>query len=748
MFEHHVKDVIWTYQQGLAKAKYWKLFESCGVYCITMQSTIYYLLVKKMYPLTRNLLHQLWSDIRLHVDHDAEMAYDLLRFHQKTDNGRIVGIKGLQGVTAVQDAKLLMEAIENSYGGNKESKKVQSTLLKQQYKNFAASSSETLDQTFNRLQKLISQLELQGKAELETISLDDLYNNLKRYEPKISGSSNTNLNPQNMAFVSSNSTSNTNETDTTASGVSTAYTQGITINSTFLDNLSDAMICAFLASQPNNPQLAKEDLEQIDPNDLEKMDLHWEMAMLQIRARRFMKRTGRNLDINGRRIGFDKTKVKCFNYHKNGHFARECRASKTQDNKGREHGRKTIPVETPTENALIAQDGIGVYDWSYQAEEETPTNYAFMALASSGSSSSSNSEADSCSKTCMKAYADLKKKYDSLTSNYKKELHALKRDLKLIDEHFESESVDVSTVSSSDDKTVKTINITHKGVFYTEEPKSVMKNSFDPSIIEDWHLNDDSEDELSPTEDMNLKLLRSLPSEWKTHTLIWRNKAELETINTTASGVSTAYTQEDLEQIDPDDLEKMDLHWEMAMLQIRARRFMKRTGKNLDINGQRIGFDKTKVECFNYHKNGHFARECRASKTQDNKGREYGRKTIPVETPIENALIAQDGIGGYDWSYQAEEETPTNYAFMALASSGSSSSSNSEADSCSKTCMKAYADLKKKYDSLTSNYKKELHALKRDLRLIDEHFESESVDVSTVSSSDDKTVKTIDITHK
>nr|GEU62224.1 hypothetical protein [Tanacetum cinerariifolium] len=120
-----------------------------------------------------------------------------------------------------------------------------------------------------------------------------------------------------------------------------------------------------------------------------------------------------------------------------------------------------------------------------------------MAYTSSRSSSS-DSEIDSCSKTCMKAYADLKKEYDSLNSDYKESqhnlfsykeclqsveerlvhykknevLHAPKRDLRLIDEHFESESVDVSTVSSSDVNTVD-----HKGVFSTEEPKPVSKTA-------------------------------------------------------------------------------------------------------------------------------------------------------------------------------------------------------------------------------------------------------------------------------
>ncbi|GJV96804.1 ribonuclease H-like domain-containing protein [Tanacetum coccineum] len=150
----------------------------------------------------------------------------------------------------------------------------------------------------------------------------------------------------------------------------------------------------------------------------------------------------------------------------------------------------------------------------------------------------------------------------------------------------------------------------------------------------------------------------------------------------------------------------MDLQWEMAMLTIRARRFIKRTGKKLNINGQRVGFDKSKVECFNCHKHGHFARDYRFPRNQEFKGRENNTRTTAVETPTQNALIAQDRIGGYDWSYQAEEEQPTNHALMAFTSSGSSSSSESEVDSCSKTCVKAYASLKEQYDNLSSDYKK------------------------------------------
>ncbi|GKC87642.1 ribonuclease H-like domain-containing protein, partial [Tanacetum coccineum] len=124
----------------------------------------------------------------------------------------------------------------------------------------------------------------------------------------------------------------TNKADNTTYGVSVAYTQS---NPTFGDNLSDAMICAFLASQPNSPQLAREDLEYIDPDDLEEIDLQWEMVMLTIRARRFIKRTDRKLDVNGQRVGFDRSKVECYNCHKNSHFARECRAPRNQENRGK-----------------------------------------------------------------------------------------------------------------------------------------------------------------------------------------------------------------------------------------------------------------------------------------------------------------------------------------------------------------------------------------------------------------------------
>nr|GEU80930.1 hypothetical protein [Tanacetum cinerariifolium] len=293
-----------------------------------------------------------------------------------------------------KDAKTLMEAIEKRFGGNTETKKVQKTLLKQQYENFTGSSSESLDQIHDRLQKLISQLEIlevslshedinlkflrslpsdwrthtliwRNKTSLEEKSLDDLFNSLKIYEAKVKSSSSLRTTTQNIVFVSSSNTDSTNEPVSAAASVSAVSATKTVSSFPNVNSLSNAVIYSFFAGQSNSPQLENDDLKQIDADDLEEMDLKWQMAMLT---------------------------VKYYNCHMKGHFARERRSPKdTRRNGAAEPQRRNVPVETFTSNYLVSQcGGVGSYDWSFQAEEE-PTNYALMAFSSSSSSSDNES---------------------------------------------------------------------------------------------------------------------------------------------------------------------------------------------------------------------------------------------------------------------------------------------------------------------------------------------------------------------
>ncbi|GJW47226.1 ribonuclease H-like domain-containing protein [Tanacetum coccineum] len=242
---------------------------------------------------------------------------------------------------SIKDAKSLLQAVEKS--------------------------SEVLDQTFDRLQKLISQLEIHG----ESISQEDVNQKFLR---KVKGTSSSSTNTQNVAFVSLNSTSSTNGAVNTTHGATTASTQATVVNPTTIDNLSDVVICAFFASQPNSPQLNNKDLQQISPDDLEEMDLRWQIAMLTMRAMRFLKNTGRKFSMN-------------------------------------ENTRRVVPVETTTSNALVSYDGSG-YDWSGQAEE-CPTNFALMAYSSTSSNSEVSTNSN-CSSSCLENVKILKEQIEQL----------------------------------------------------------------------------------------------------------------------------------------------------------------------------------------------------------------------------------------------------------------------------------------------------------------------------------------------
>nr|GEW06437.1 hypothetical protein [Tanacetum cinerariifolium] len=163
-----------------------------------------------------------------------------------------------------------------------------------------------------------------NKSDLDTMSMNDLYNNLKVFEPEVKGMSSSNSSTQNMAFVSLSSNNSTNGAVNTAqvvnttNGVSTANTQ---VNTANIENLNGHV--------DNESQKISEE--------------HRKEAHLN----------------RNEIVAFDKTKVECFNCHKRGHFARECRAPKAQDNMNRESTRRNIPVETTNCSALVSCDRLG-----------------------------------------------------------------------------------------------------------------------------------------------------------------------------------------------------------------------------------------------------------------------------------------------------------------------------------------------------------------------------------------------------
>nr|GEW93305.1 hypothetical protein [Tanacetum cinerariifolium] len=294
--------------------------------------------------------------------------------------------------------ELKAKTIKTIFGGNKESKKMQKTILKQQYENFVASRSEGLDKTYDRFQKLISQLEIHGevisqedtnmkllrslppawnthtlimrnKSDLDTLSIYDLYNNLKVYEAEIKGQSSSRLNSQNVAFVSLDHISSTNEAVNTVHSVSTASSQGQASTSTYADDVMEP---------------------------------------------------------------------------------------RSQGNKNKDNTRRVVPVETPA-NALVVTNVMG-YDWGYQAEEG-PIDFSLMVFSSSSSSSSDTENEAVFEEDVAFLKYDVKVRDNSITELKNKLEESLreKDDLKLKLEKFETPYKNLTNLlnsqSSSKDKT-------------------------------------------------------------------------------------------------------------------------------------------------------------------------------------------------------------------------------------------------------------------------------------------------------
>nr|GEX32289.1 hypothetical protein [Tanacetum cinerariifolium] len=198
-----------------------------------------------------------------------------------------------------ETAQELWGAILKTFGGNEATKKTKKNQLKQQYGNFKAKGSVTLEKTFNRLQAIVKWLMYtimwRNSDDLDTMSLDDVYNHLKVYEPEVQ--KNSESNSQNMAFISSANTSSgkgkvhTNSVPTASTQVSTASAD------VAATNINHDTICAYISSQSNGSQIKYKDITRIDEDDIKEIDIKWNMALLSMRADRFWKKTGKKITI-------------------------------------------------------------------------------------------------------------------------------------------------------------------------------------------------------------------------------------------------------------------------------------------------------------------------------------------------------------------------------------------------------------------------------------------------------------------
>nr|GEW66648.1 hypothetical protein [Tanacetum cinerariifolium] len=720
-------------------------------------------------------------------------------------------------------AQELWAAILKTFGGNEATKKTKKNQLKHRYGNFKAEGKDTLEQTFNRLRAIVSHpqfmdIEIEqddlnqkfltsltpkwlmytivwrNRSILDMMSLDDLYNHLKVYEPEVQKKSESNS--HNMDFISS-AKNNTGKEEVNTTSFPTASTQVSPASANVAAaTFSHDTVCAYIASQSNSSQIKYEDINQIDENDIKEMDIKWNMALLS-------------------------------------HFARECRAPRSQDKGRRENFKQDSKTEEQTPKALMAIDRVG-WDWSYMANEEenhalvadqeAPTEFALMSKSSSenekmimkgnekynetlialtpilsvedkrhyklrilvvgiptandefplpdyfptvsedrfpllnernattgevctadevknehyalweviefGDSYEAPKEA---SGTGSESEGSAKKKRRTVTvttEDMQKRRNDVKARTTLLlafpDEHQlrfskyktaqELWAAILKTFGGNEaTKKTKKNQLKHRYGNFKAEGKDTLEQTFNRlrAIVSHPQFMDIEIEQ----DDLNQKFLTSLTPKWLMYTIVWRNRSILDMMSLDDLYNHLKVYEPEVQKKSESNSHNMDFissaknntgKEEVNTTSFPTASTQKKTGKKITIQGTDVaGFDKSKVEFFNCHKIGHFARECRAPRSQDKGRRENFKQDSKTEEQTPKALMAIDRVG-WDWSYMANEEenhalvadqeAPTEFALMSKSSSENEVFDNSL---CSKACKKNTDSLNTKITELS-----------------------------------------------
>nr|GFA06816.1 hypothetical protein [Tanacetum cinerariifolium] len=450
-------------------------------------------------------------------------------------------------------------------------------------------------------------------------------------------------------------------------------------------------------------------------------------------------------------------------------LARKCRSPKdTRRNGAAEPQKRNVPVETSTSNALVSQcDGMGSYDWSFQAEEE-PTNYALITFTSSSSSSSDN-EVPSCSKACTKAYATLQSYYDKLTGDFSKsqfDVISYKTGLKFVEARLlvyqQNETVfkeDIKLLKLEVQLRDNALLVLRQNFEKAEQERDDLKSdqSFPPSPIYDRYQSGDG--------------YHAVPLPYtgtfmppKPDLVFYDAPNDNETVHTAFNVSDSEDDSEDeiLQHapsfVQPIEQVKTPMPYDKTIETCIPPASTKTTIPKPKSNGNRMN----QKACFVCKSLDHLIKDCdfyekKMAQTsvrnhvQKGNHQQYAKMklpnplihviptvvltkskhvpitaTRPVTAAVPNPLVTKPRQAqpivtkphtppkrninrspspkASTFPPKAEEE-PTNYALMAFTSSSSSSSDN-EVPSCSKASTKAYATLQSYYDKLTGDFSK------------------------------------------